>query len=267
MTEPSGGKPDVIRNNRNLGEGETFHFACHSDLECFNRCCADVNIVLTPTDILQLSRRLGLTTTEFLDRHALVPITKDLRFPVVMLKMGPEPEKRCNFVAENGCTVYEDRPWACRMYPVGMGIPPAKAGVEPKPVYFLFEDDFCHGHRESKRWKINEWRDDQGLPEREAVEEGFREIVSHPWFIGGRKLDARRMEMFHMAAYDLDRFRRFVFESSFLDRFELEPDLVERIRDDDKELLGFAFRWLKYALFAEPTITARDGAPPSQDKA
>ena len=29
-----------------------------------------------------------------------------------------------------------------------------------------------------------------------------------------------------LAAYDLDRFRRFVFESSFLDRFELEPELL-----------------------------------------
>jgi hypothetical protein len=59
-----------------------------------------------------------------------------------------------------------------------------------------------------------------------------------------------------MACYDLDRFRQFVFDSTFLQRFELEPELVERIRTDDDELLRFAFRWLRFALFAEPTMSA-----------
>ena len=61
-----------------------------------------------------------------------------------------------------------------------------------------------------------------------------------------------------MGCYDLDRFRQFVFESSFLDRFELEDDLVEQIRSDDEALLRFAFRWLRFAIFAEPTLKARD---------
>jgi hypothetical protein len=133
-------------------------------------------------------------------------------------------------------------------------------------MFFLFEDDFCEGHRESRRFTVAEWRADQQVPEREALEEGFREVVTHPWFIGGRRLDARRIEMFHMACYDLDRFRRFVFESTFLERFELEPELVERMRADDEELLRFAFRWLRYALFAEPTVTPREDAPSSQEK-
>jgi Fe-S-cluster containining protein len=213
--------------------------------------------------VLRLARKQGMTTKAFLDEHTLLPITKDLHLPVVMLKMGPEPEKRCTFVGEQGCTVYEDRPWACRMYPVGMALPPARAGVEPEPIYFLFEDDFCHGRHEDRKWTVDEWRKDQGLPEREAIEAGFQELVSHPWFIGGRKLDARRMEMFHMACYDIDRFRRFVLESSFLDRFELEPELVEKLRTDDEEMLRFAFRWLKYAMFGEPTVPLREDNPAS----
>jgi hypothetical protein len=151
------------------------------------------------------------------------------------------------------------------MYPVGMAIPPARAGVEPEPQYFLLEDDHCEGWNESRSWTVAEWRVDQGIPEREAAEAGFREIVSHPWFIGGRKLDAKRMEMFHMACYDLDRFRRFVFDSSFLERFEIEPELVDRIRDDDEELLRFAFRWVRYALFAEPTVKVRAEVTDAED--
>jgi Fe-S-cluster containining protein len=266
MDDPAPELPEALRDKRRLAEDDAFPFSCHPGVPCFNRCCADINIVLTPLDVLRLARRVGITTTEFLAQYCLHPITKDLSLPIVMLGMGEDPEKKCRFVGEQGCTVYEDRPWACRMYPVGMAIPPARAGVEPEPVFFLFEDDFCEGHREPRRFTVAEWRTDQKVPEREALEEGFREIVTHPWFIGGRRLDERRIEMFHMACYDLDRFRRFVFESTFLQRFELEPELVERMRANDEELLRFAFRWLRFALFAEPTVTAREDASSSQDK-
>ncbi len=255
--------PEALRDKRRMAGTDEFPFSCHPKISCFNHCCADINIVLTPLDVLSLARRAGITTSEFLQTHCLHPITKDLNLPMVMLAMEDDEEKKCRFVGEQGCTVYEDRPWACRMYPVGMALPPARAGVEPEPIYFLFEDDFCHGRHEDRKWTVDEWRKDQGLPEREAIEAGFQELVSHPWFIGGRKLDARRMEMFHMACYDIDRFRRFVLESSFLDRFELEPELVEKLRTDDEEMLRFAFRWLKYAMFGEPTVPSREDNPAS----
>ena len=92
----------------------------------------------------------------------------------------------------------------------------------------------------------------------------FKEITLHESFRDGRKLSPERMEMFYMACYDLDSFRRFVFGSSFLKRFEIEDDLLKKIRDDDEELLRFAFRWLKLALFGEPTLKIRPEAmPPS----
>ncbi len=253
--------PEALRGKRQLGEGESFAFSCHPGVPCFNRCCADVNIILTPLDVLRLARRLDLPTRAFLDRHTLTPITKELHLPVVMLRMRDDQRKSCPFVGEQGCTVYEDRPWACRMYPVGMGIPPARAGIEPAPVYFLFEDDFCEGRCGDHRFTAEQWRADQGVDERDAIETGYRAIVSHPWFIGGRTLDPKRMEMFFTAAYDLDSFRSFIFETSFLDRFELENELVERLRTNDDALLDFSWRWLRFALFAEPTLTARPSAP------
>ena len=235
-------------------------------LSCFTQCCADVNIVLTPADVLGLARRRGLTTREFLDRHTLTPITKDLHLPVVMLRMGPDPEKRCPFVDAQGCSVYEDRPWACRMYPVGMALPPARPGVPPEPIHFLFEDDFCHGRGEPRTWTVESWQRDQGVPEREELEEGFRELVGHPWFIGGRQLDPRRIELFYMAAYDLDTFREFIFSTSFVRRFDLDGALVEALRTDDHALLRFSLRWLRFAMFGEPTVkpraTAEAGASP-----
>jgi Fe-S-cluster containining protein len=249
--------PEQLRNRRRLDAGARFCFDCHAGLDCFTRCCSDVNIVLTPADVLALSRKAGLTTSDFLDQHTLSPITKELHLPVVMLKMGAAPEKRCPFVSEKGCSVYDARPWACRMYPVGMALPPARAGVAPRPVHFLFEDDFCHGRGGAKSWTVEGWQESQGIDDRDALEQGFRDLVGHPWFIGGRQLDPRRIEMFFMAAYDLDTFRDFVFSTTFVKRFDLEEDLVERLRTDDEALLLFGFRWLRFACFGEPTMRAR----------
>ena len=67
--------------------------------------------------------------------------------------------------------------------------------------------------------------------------------------------------MFFTACYDLDRFRSLILESSFLDRFILDPELVAKLENEDLELLQLAFRWLRFALFGEPTLTVRSHRP------
>lgn len=253
--------PEALRDKQRLGAGSSFCFGCHPKLDCFTNCCSDVNIVLTPLDVLGLARQAGLGTREFLDTYTLTPITKELHLPVVMLKMGAAPEKRCPFVGEQGCAVYQARPWACRMYPVAMALPPARAGVEPEPEYFLFKDQFCHGHGgEGRNWTVESWQNDQGLLERDELELGFQKLVSHPWFIGGRQLDPKRIEMFFTAVYDLDSFREFIFTTTFLKRFVLDEALVEALRREDHVLLRFAYRWLRFALFGEPTMEKRSAS-------
>ncbi|MBD3850998.1 MAG: YkgJ family cysteine cluster protein, partial [Acidobacteria bacterium] len=139
MSTENASLPQFLADKRQLAEGETFGFTCHPGVPCFNSCCADVNIILTPIDVLHLARRLGMNTREFLETHTSNPITKDLQLPISMLRMKDEENKPCPFVGEEGCTVYEDRPWACRMYPLGLAIPPASAGKEPEPIFFVFE--------------------------------------------------------------------------------------------------------------------------------
>jgi len=63
--------------------------------------------------------------------------------------------------------------------------------------------------------------------------------------------------MFYMASYNLDRFRDFVFKSPFLDRFDVDAGIRERIASDDTALMLFAFDWLRFALFGEDTMKVR----------
>ena len=62
------------------------------------------------------------------------------------------------------------------------------------------------------------------------------------------------ISLFVMASYDLDTFWRFVFESSFLKRFDVDEKKIKSIKSDEEKLLKFAMEWLKYALFGERTI-------------
>ena len=66
--------------------------------------------------------------------------------------------------------------------------------------------------------------------------------------------------MFYNSTYDLDRFRTFVFQSTLLERFEVDDDLIHEMQTSDEALLRFGFWWVRFALFGEPTMRIRPEA-------
>jgi hypothetical protein len=54
-----------------------------------------------------------------------------------------------------------------------------------------------------------------------------------------------------MVSYNIDKFREFVFESSFLQRYPVEAELQEKIRSDETALLEFGLSWMKSVLFRQ----------------
>lgn len=249
----------ILKDHPRLKEDDTFRFACHPGVPCFNKCCSDVNIVLTPYDVVRLKNRLGLSSGEFLQRHCFVATSQSQRLPIVMLRMKEEKEKPCPFVGEQGCTVYEDRPWACRAYPVGVASP-ADAAAQGEKFYFLLKEEVCQGFAEEKEWTVGSWMKDQGAELYDEVGEMFKEISLHEHFLQGGTLEPHKLEMLHTVCYDVDKFRRFVFESTFLERFVVDDETVKKIKTDDLELLKFGFKWLKFALFGEEEIEIRESA-------
>ncbi|MCX6641694.1 MAG: YkgJ family cysteine cluster protein [bacterium] len=253
-------KQKILEEYPRLTEDDTFRFACKPGIPCFNDCCGDVNIFLTPYDVLRMKNRLDISSEEFLDRFTISPIDQNQNFPVLMLKMQDNEKKSCHFVSAEGCIIYDDRPWACRYYPVGLASSKEGESEAASEFYFILREDVCRGFDADKDWRISEWKTDQGIARYDEFGEMFKEITLHNYFKQGKQLDIPRMELFHMVCYNLDKFRRFIKESTFLNRFELEPGLTEKIMADDEELLRFGFRWLKFALFAEKTITIRPEA-------
>lgn len=81
-----------------------------------------------PYEALRLSRRLGISTTEFFARHTEAGGT--------VLQTRPD-DRGCVFLGERGCTVHPDRPLACRLYPLARWISPegeeSFGHLEPHP--------------------------------------------------------------------------------------------------------------------------------------
>lgn len=234
---------------REISLTEEFKFSCHKDIQCFNICCRDVNIFLTPYDVLRMSEGTDLTTSEFLKRYTIT-LLSDEGLPLVILKMLDDKDKTCPFVTERGCGIYLDRPWSCRMYPLFFS----------KQRYILKEKPSCLGFNSEKRWTIEEWKRAQGIDDYDEMNELYESITFHEYFQKGNRLDEGRSRMLYKACYDIDEFYKFLFKTRFFDIYDLEEELIDKIYEDKKELLKFAFLWVKFILFSDGTLKLRDKA-------
>ena len=234
--------------------GNTFRFKCHKEISCFTCCCADLNLVLTPYDIVRMKNRLDITSGDFLDRYTDMTTDSHSRFPMVKLKMNQNENKTCPFVTPDGCTIYEDRPGACRIYPLGRASakPDGKKDVMEK--FFIVNEEHCLGFQEEKEWTVDEWLKNEGIYEYNAMNDPWSEIITSSKGLGPEKDVHRKIQMFFMASYNLDKFREFVFKSRFFETFEVESGLKDRLATDDVELMRLSVDWLKFSLFGEKTI-------------
>ena len=252
---------EILEDQPRLGPDDTFKFRCHPGVTCFNTCCADVNIFLSPYDVLRLTERLGITSTEFLEKYTLLPVQKDMNTPVVLLKMNEDEEKTCQFLTEEGCGVYTDRPWPCRMYPVGLATSrDTEDGWRGERFYFLLKEESCQGHEDARELTIQEWMDEQGVDAYDEWGEAFKELSLHKFFDDYGPLPPDKMEMFFNATYDLQKFREFVFGSTLLDRFDVDEDFIEQMKTNQEALLRFGFLFIRFAVFGEPTMKIRPEA-------
>lgn len=242
-------------------------FRCHPGVKCFTACCGGIKIILTPYDILMLIKRLDMPAHEFLHKYTLPTYLEKTDMPGVMFKLREEDNK-CPFVTKDGCTVYSDRPTACRYYPVGMadfhegGSKDAdgeELPVNEEKFFFVVREDHCKGFEEDKEWTVGEWRKDQGVDIRDEMNrEWLRLVMRRKSFGHQATLSEQAKRMFFMASTDIVTFRKFIFESSFLETYDLDDETIAKIKEDDVELMHFSFKYLASALFGVQCLKIRE---------
>lgn len=235
-----------------LSLSSRFKFDCHKKVPCFTDCCRGIDIMLTPYDILTMRKKLDLSSEEFLAAFTTPQILEKADLPVVTLKLLDDERNSCPFVEDkDGCVIYDSRPTTCRYYPIGVGALSYSAEKgEKEEFFFTVKEAHCKGFNEDREWSVGEWREDQGVDLRDEINDGWMELIVRKKSLPpSMKLSEESKKMFFLACYNIDKFREFIFKSSFLERYDIEPEKVDEIKQDDVALLKFGFEWLKVTLF------------------
>ncbi len=243
----------------NLDSEIQFH--CHKGISCFNECCRNIDITLTPYDILRLKRRFGLSSSEWVNQFTL-PYPMDAH-EMPGLKLATQPgTTACVFLREEGCSVYEDRPAACRLYAMGsMGVR-KQGSAEVEEIYFMVREEHCKGHEEPRKLTVRTYLEEQGLLEYQEFNRSWRDIVLKKRSSGPTvgKPSPRSMQLFDMCSYDIDSFRKFFNSPGFTEIFDLGEDEKKELNEDEDRLFQFSCRFLKQVLYGERSIAVRPDA-------
>jgi hypothetical protein len=244
-----------------LDGSAVIQFRCHKDIDCFNACCKNIDIMLTPYDILRLKKRLGISSTEFLRQY-----TEPFEFgknSIGGVRYKPkEGSSECRFVTDAGCSVYEDRPTACRYYPVGLLSLRRQDENFDRASYALVKEDHCHGHFEDRKLTIDEYREEQGLDEFDEHGRPWRQLILKVKSAGPAigNMSKTSLKFFFMACYDLDRFREFIKSTGFSTTFDIDQATRDELLTDDLALLRFGDRMIRQIMYAEQTIDLKTDA-------
>ena len=244
--------PDQEFRKPALNLEDTFQFACHKGLGCYTSCCRDVNIFLTPNDVRRLKNAMGITSSEFLEKYTDLVTIKNRLLPLIQLKMDLDNDKKCFFVRPHGCVYYEHRPWACRMFPLDEF---ASGGFA-----LAASGERCHGLVKGDQWKVREWLMDQGATQSKEEDGNWESLASNPLLTEVDAENPQIQQMIIMALFDLDRFRQFVLRSSFLDRFDLEPEQLDAIKAEEIALLDLGYSWVRFGLLGQKTLKLKPEA-------
>jgi len=90
----------------------------------------------------------------------------------------------------------------------------------------------------------------------------FKRLTIQGIYVGSRDMFEAMVNAIEVNALEplSDKFRAFVFGSTLLDRFDVDEDFVHLMKEDDEALLRFGFLWVRFALFAEPTMKMKPEA-------
>jgi Fe-S-cluster containining protein len=242
-----------------ISRNDTFNFRCYPEIDCFNQCCRNLNLFLYPYDVLRLKQSLGLSSAEFLDRYVDIVMRPSNFFPDVLLRMSENAEKTCPFLFESGCRVYPDRPDSCRTFPIEQGMFYDARHQKETPIYIFRPPVFCRGQHEKKEWTIPAWTRDQEAELYHKMTIRWanlkRLFQSDPWGIEGCR--GPKAKMAFMATYNIDRFRDFVFQSSFLRRYRVKSAILKKLKTDDVHMLKFGFEWVRVFVWGQNSTQIR----------
>jgi len=178
------------------------------------------------------------------------------------IKLRTTDSGACLFMTDEGCSVYENRPTACRYYPSGLLSMRAIDKNVDERSFLLIKEDHCKGHDEDQTQTVQEYREKQGVVDYDDYNREWYVIVLKKRSTGPAigKPSEMSLQLFFMASYDMDRFRRFVTSDSFRKTYNLGDEFFKVVDNDDLALMQFGFKLMRQVLYGELSIPEVEGA-------
>jgi Fe-S-cluster containining protein len=227
-----------------------FLFGCHPKVSCFTECCRELDLALSPYDVLRLRKELQIKSAEFIEHYVVLELDEKGVFPVLYLGMVDDGRASCPFITGKGCRVYNGRPGACRAYPVGRGVTLDRDGKR-QALYVLVREEHCQGFTEPEEHNVVEWMESQGLEEYNRINDEVLTLLQHKKVQKKMSLSPEQRDKFLLALFKLDEFHELVSSPGFQQELMLTKEERDSILSDDLSLLRFGIRWLKETLFVE----------------
>lgn len=233
-----------------LAPQEKFCFACGPSQPCFNRCCNQLSLPLTPYDLIRLCHNLEMPSREFLQTFTAMRRQPETGLPEFHLRMIESPDAPCPFVSPAGCAVYDDRPGACRAYPLGRGARMDKNG--PVERFFLVGEDHCCGFGNGPIYTPAEWLASQGMDRYIYFNDRYMRLLSliHA---SGSPIPSRLLGMADLSLWQMDNFAELLDKTSLPTQLEGSYAQQDNLHDltvaGAEARLEFGLSWLELLLF------------------
>lgn len=242
---------------RPIGMRQTFGFSCGPHVPCFNECCRDLNQFLTPYDVLRLARHLEMDSRDFLNTYTNRHIGPDTGLPVVTLRPAKDGQ-RCPFVTPEGCSVYENRPSSCRMYPLARMLRRSRENGRLEESYVLIHEPHCRGFECPTFVTPEQWVADQGLERYNEINDAMIEVISVKQQYLPGSLKRQTAEKLFSCLYDADAFKRGLAGQTAGEcrEFGLCPEEAER--GDDETVVRLAVKYAAEVLRHESEAAVND---------
>jgi len=230
-----------------LDEKSIFTFDCYPGISCFTDCCNDVEMTLYPYDIIRLKKRLNIDSETFLEKYTEIEFDEGVWFPHLTLKMASN--NACPFLMKNGCSVYEDRPFSCRSYPLARSVKRACSPDKQEENYYLVRHNYCRGHEVSRQWHLSEWIDSSGLKIFNDMNSQWISIytIIKSYSFESTGMNINFFRLIFSASYNLDNFR-LLLDTCVTDEMRISDELIEKAQSSDIHLMQVGFSFIHYCL-------------------
>ena len=237
-----------MHNYQPLAATSSFTFCCHPGVPCFTECCRELDLALTPYDVMRLKNHLKMHSERFLEQYVIVEWDEQQLFPVCYLTMVDDGRASCVFVTGKGCKVYADRPGSCRSYPVGRGAA-LQEDQTVKESFILLSESHCCGFQEKDAQTVETYLEDQKLAPYNNFNDALLRLIQHPEIKKGFRPTRNQLHQYMLALYNLDRFRQEMADGNIAMNKPLKPAQLKALAGDDEQLLLLGIDWLLQEYF------------------